>query len=313
MQYLESKNHLAVNPAWIDLGIELKCYQTWNHDCMFEVDFKRTNLPLLSFPESWIVPYEVVVSGLLGKSASIESVFDVAASSSSALGEFGVFFFGTYFERKDKSQNFKDSSSVLLTRSSEDVSIEFTYRGSQGGDIEGIALEAKKIMLGSGLMDDDDIDLSWWSVTGKLAKIDHAAAKLLVQLVGSLGSGRVFEHHWDASIMGVDPENVNKHGFELYNRVAESGLTADKIQANFKLQFLDMRGLGVVRQLCQGKTNYMIPLGTFRHRKKKAILGVFTNKDGHRLSLTMKDTPTEEEWQHLENTLATTFERKPFA
>ncbi len=162
-------------------------------------------------------------------------------------------------------------------------------------------------------MVEDDINLSWWSVTGKLAKIDHAAVKLLMQLVDSLGSGRVFEHHWDASIMGVDQENVNKHGFELYNRVAESGLTADKIQVSFKLQFLDVRGLELVRQLCEGQTGHTIPLGIFRHRKKKAILGVFTDKDGHRFSLTLKDSPTEEEWQHLEAALATTFERKSFA
>jgi len=151
--------------------------------------------------------------------------------------------------------------------------------------------------------------MNWWAVRADLKELNNDVVPFLLRWTQEMGSGKVFEHYWSVSIMSVETEMVNKHGFELYNLLANSGLTADEITVSLKLKFLDMRGLDVVRQLCEGDTHYTIPLGTFQHRKKRAQVGVYVSKEGYRLALVFKDEPTDEEWAQLESALNTKFER----
>lgn len=203
-------------------------------------------------------------------------------------------------------------STVTLHHSEEGSRLRFTYRGTEEEGVADIALEAQALIAASGLAVEGSYDVSWFSVECKLPSITPEAAQLLFLLVERLGSGKVFGYYWRTSITGVDTENVNKHAFELYDRVVESGLTADKLEVIFRLQFLDLQGLDVVRQLCEGDVRYTIPLGTFRHRKKNATLGVMTAAEGYRLTIGFKEEPTEEEFQQIEAVLGQRFDRKPF-
>lgn len=316
MQFLSNNRQTLEDLPSLASEWNLDRYLPWNHDCLFELDFTKSQVEALGEESCHLLPYRVTIEGVIKPTSNVLPVFEIAAAHAhelSQFGEYNVFSFGSSFERRGAKQTKNQASTVKIHTNMGEAKIDFIHRGEEGEPLSEAAVMAKEILISSPVVVSSTIQANWWAVRSKLPSVNNEAFQLLHGMVQTLGSGQVYEHSWSASIMGVHEEDVNKHGFELYNRVTQSGLTADKIQVTFMLQFLDIRGLEVVRRLCEGETNYTVPIGNFRHRKKKAILGVFTNKDGHRLSLTLKDSPTEEEWQHLETTLTTTFERKPFA
>ena len=319
MQYLEISRRSHIDPAALGNPEKLDRFIPWDHNCTFELAFPKRDLRSLDYDRHLVLPFEVGLSGASNHSESAAGILYTAAANATRLSEFGVFFFGTSLERKDRRQTPDQPSSVEIVKrgkgveTGEGVELVFTYCGSQAVGVESTAEEAKQIMLGSGLVTESDIKVSWWSVRARLEKVDSLAVQVLSELVQRLGSGKIFHHYWDASLVGMEDEIVNKHGFDLYNRVAESGLTADEIKVLFKLQFLDMRGLNVVRQLCEGDTHYTIPLGTFRHRKKRATVGVFTSAEGYRLALDFKETPTQDEFRQIEAVLGQSVDRNPCA
>jgi hypothetical protein len=317
MQHVSQKHKSLADLPHLGFQWNLDRYEPWNHDCTFEVSFARNTISLVHVNPDHLRPYEILAEGRFEPaSGKLNDAFKCAATNAGKLSHFGqynVFMFGSYFERKDKNQTYEFPSSITLVHNRGSNKLKFTYRGEPSDGVPAIAHEAQSIIERSSLALPGSFKANSDSFQCLLSSSASASVDLLFELIDRLGSGKVFSHYWSASMKAVDEENVNKHGFELYNRLAESGLMADEIKVLFKLQFLDMWGLDVVRQLCEGETHYTIPLGTFRHRKKKAILGVFTNKDGHRLSLTLKEAPTEQEWAHLETVLNTKFDRKPFA
>jgi hypothetical protein len=307
-------------PEPTTIGSGLESYLAWDHDCTFELAFPVSRLiPLVAVEGA--LPFEVDISGRTPCAiGDIERSLFLASTSASQLGRFGAFSFGIIFQRKGTNQVSPSASYLHYVSYPDRAVFGLSYRGS-GSEVTEEGLQVAEVVRSAGLpikVEDRSIihtqglkcSLSSFELDCDLHEVPSNAHEQADTIIRSLAS-EVYECSWYASI--VDTDKARTYGFELYNRVAASGLTADEIKVLFKLQFLDMRGLDVVRQLCEGQTHYTIPMGTFRHRKKKAILGVFTNKDGHRLSLTLKEAPTEQEWAHLETVLNTKFDRKPFA
>lgn len=280
-------------------------FRKWDLDCTFDLTFPMSHLKVLEFRASEAIPFDLVISGLIEPDRKdTPTIFRIASERAFDLGAFGTFFFGAHFERKDVSQTREYPSSIYLTQREGKSSLRFIYRGSQAVGVAQIAREAERIVLNSEV-GPLNLKVSWDAVKCEINSISADAVELIFELIQKLGSGRIFDYFWDASI--VEPDIANKHGFDLYNQVAKSGLRADEYKIFMKLKLLNWTGLEVIRGLCEGETRFPIPFGTFKLGKKKATLAVLTSARNYRLGLQISDLPTQEELAQIEAALGVVF------
>lgn len=311
MKYLSSSNfdERFLEEIKTDFS-SLNEYQSWDYDAIFRLSFNKAQLRKLDFNPKWVIPWGFDIIGRINsQSPGPRKIFEQVISKADEFDRFGITSVEMSFARKDQVATVSPPS-VGLSRSLNRSEIRVTlFR--DGEEIPEIAREAQEIMEASRLVIPGTGRISSLQVSYHLPALTMEAVELQFLLADRLGSGTTFNHCWDIGISRSDVEMAKLHGFELFNLIADSDLNADEYQIEFALEFTDLRGVNVVRQLSEGEQGYEMPLGTFQFRDEEALVGIHVNANGYRMALHLEEAPSEEEWSHLESVLGCQFDRNP--
>ncbi|CEF48340.1 unnamed protein product, partial [uncultured bacterium] len=154
------------------------------------------------------------------------------------------------------------------------------------------------------------LKIGWFSIRCGLAEINSGSVLQLNKiLTAASADGLIFKFYWTDGI--VEPELAAMHGWELVDRVRDSGLGTEQYEISLLAGFTSWDALEAFRSLGTPTYEQWIAVGEIKLIKKKAKILVLPSPEGYRFSVHCRKDLSEEEISKIESILGVEFNRTP--